>query len=108
MRLWLDDIRPAPDGWEHAKTLAEACALVIAARARGVEWTDASLDHDLGFCDECALKCAHFCPHFGTGTVFVDWMAQQQSWPTNKPTLHTMNPVGRKRMQQTIDRYGPY
>ena len=43
--LWLDDIRPAPRGFTHARTIEEAKALL----ETGVV-AFASLDHDLGAC----------------------------------------------------------
>lgn len=43
MRLWLDDVRPAPDGWVWVKTARDAIALLAAV---GV--AEISLDHDLG------------------------------------------------------------
>jgi hypothetical protein len=27
MRVWLDDLRPAPEGWEWARTVEEAISL---------------------------------------------------------------------------------
>jgi hypothetical protein len=43
MRLWLDDIRPCPDGYLHARSVNEAIKLL---EAHDCEY--ASLDHDLG------------------------------------------------------------
>ena len=45
------------------------------------------------------------CSHFGTGYDLCLWMAEHGIWPAEKPTVHSMNPVGRKRMQGVIDRY---
>ena len=100
MRLWLDDVRPAPVGWVWVKTVDEAIACL---QTGGVE--EASFDHDLGRCAVCAdcVKCACRC-HL-TGTTLVDWMAAENIWPRTKPRVHSSNPVGRERMRQTIDRY---
>jgi len=43
MRLWLDDLRPPPPGWEWAKTVEEAILIIESG-----EVVEASLDHDLG------------------------------------------------------------
>lgn len=43
MKLWLDDVRPAPEGWRWVKTAGEALTLLLRG---GVKI--ASLDHDLG------------------------------------------------------------
>ena len=43
MRLWLDDKRPAPEGWEWIKEAPHALSLIRTGRV-----VEASLDHDLG------------------------------------------------------------
>lgn len=108
MKLWLDDVRPAPPGWDHVKTLADAKAALASGVVRR-----ASLDHDLGWCAECAKDTAIHgyatvigsCPHIGTGYDLVCWMEETGHWPAEKPTVHSANPVGAKRMQQAIDRH---
>ena len=47
------------------------------------------------------------CTHFGTGYDLCLWMAEHGIWPAEKPTVHSMNPVGRQRMEGVIDRYFP-
>ncbi len=32
-------------------------------------------------------------------------MAETGNWPEEKPQVHSMNPVGKQAMQQTIERY---
>ena len=43
MRLWVDDEREAPAGFEHAKTASEAIDIL-----KNFEVEEISLDHDLG------------------------------------------------------------
>ena len=43
VRLWLDDERPAPDGWTWVKDAASAIGHLESGLV-----TEASLDHDLG------------------------------------------------------------
>lgn len=93
MKLWMDDLRPAPDGWTGARSVNEAIALM-----RTGEVTHASLDHDLG-------DYAH---DGGDGWRLVDWMAENDAWPVVELSVHSMNPVGARRMLETVDRYGPY
>lgn len=111
MNLWLDDIRPAPAGWLHAKTVDEAKAYLQTGQI-----IRASLDHDLGACDKCNGKTAEQwleehnyksmpnCEHFGTGYTLVCWMEETGIWPKEKPTVHSANPAGRARMQMVIDK----
>lgn len=105
MNLYLDDVRPCPlIGWTVARSVQEAIDAVTACVERGETWTDASLDHDMSV-DQ---SLGYFKTGDVTGLDFIDWMIQNNRWPTRKPTVHSANPVGAKRMRQAIDRYGPY
>jgi len=93
--LWLDDLRPAPKGWYWATTAEEAFDILknhLVFRA--------SFDHDLG------QKL--------TGYDLIKKLVQCREeyklnfWPTQRPTIHSANPVGRSNMAQLIDRWGPY
>ena len=111
--LWLDDIRPAPTGWVHAKTVSEAQEFLKQGIVRA-----ASLDHDLGACSECLqgmspeewLEKNHYqsmpnCPHFGTGYTLVCWMEETGHWPDKVPSVHSANPVGREKMKAAIKKH---
>ena len=120
MNLWLDDMRDPVNfvtgEWLWVKTVDEAIA---AMQLHNVQ--KASLDHDLGACDECMGPCPSpedwleqsgyksmpHCSHVGTGYDLVLWMAEKGIWPAEKPTVHSANPVGRDRMRGVIDRYFP-
>lgn len=99
MKLWLDDMRVAPAGWTHVKTIEEAQKYLSTG-----EVEEASLDHDLGFQindegDEISYT--------KTGYDLVKWMAETGCWPKTKPRVHSLNPGGRRNMEGTIDRYFP-
>lgn len=105
VRMWLDDVRPAPDGWTHVRTCDEAIALL---RTGTVD--EASLDHDLGHCEACdgcrgVQRDPCPCACHRSGTFLVNWMACEGVWPATKPRVHSANPVGAERMRQTIERY---
>lgn len=102
MKLWLDDVRDPVKygyiGWHWAKTAEEA----IAAIKTG--WvTEASLDHDLAW--------EHY-PWNDTGEPYkeqtgydvVMWMNENNVWPCNGVSVHSMNPWGRSRMEAAIPR----
>lgn len=110
--LWLDDIRPAPAGWMHVKTVQQAKEALLTGRVR-----HASLDHDLGACETCLagrspeqwLDESHFhsmpnCEHYQTGYTLVCWMEEMDIWPIKRPTVHSANPVGRQKMRVAISR----
>lgn len=106
VKLWLDDVRPAPEGWVHAKSVKEAIEIMSTHRVE-----EMSLDHDLDVCPVCHpnVKKGDILPpctcRESTGYDFVLWMAKNNNWPTTKPYVHSMNPAGAQAMRQTIERY---
>ena len=91
MKVWLDDVRPAPPGWTWVKTAPAGIELL----ARG-DVTELSLDHDLGDDDQ------------GTGYDVLVWMEEacaRDAWSGPAPTIHihSANPVGRSRMLAAIE-----
>lgn len=87
IRLWLDDLRPAPAGWVWVKTVAAAQALL-----RRGEVAEVSLDHDLG--EETA-----------TGYDLATWIEEEAfhgRLPRVKWAVHSANPIGRERMEQAL------
>src|SRR3990167_7599846 len=104
MKLWLDDVRPAPNGWIWITTISSAKILLESGY---VEM--ASLDHALGCCKECMTPDWHgnmpHCSHVGTGYDLCCWMAETRHWPKTKPAVHSMNPEGARRMREVISQH---
>lgn len=96
--LWLDDLREAPKGWTHVTTVEAAQDLLKTGEVQ-----KASLDHDLGY--QLGEDGTIDKVYFRTGYDLVKWMAETNTWPKERPTVHSMNPVGRRNMEATIDRY---
>ena len=48
MKIWLDDLRPSPQGYETAKSVNEAIRLIETAEKEENEIEIIDLDHDLG------------------------------------------------------------
>lgn len=95
MKLFVDDVRNPPDvTWTVVRSVNSAIRYIRA----GVVITDMSLDHDAG-------DYAH---DGGDFIKILDYLAEYGGWPVNRPTIHSMNPVGRENMHMVIDRYGPY
>lgn len=90
MKLWLDDIRPAPEGWRWVNTVEEAIALISSG-----EVVEASLDHDLGSGEQ-------------EGYALCLYMAENDLWPLEAVSVHSSNPPGAERMAGVIERYGGY
>lgn len=113
MNLYMDDVRSCPDGWKVARTVEDAKLFLASG-----EVDDCSLDHDMGACADCTKSGASvgdmlteettyffWCQHVMDGTKLVRWMVETGHWPRQKPTVHSMNTNGAKRMREIIDRY---
>ena len=93
MKIWLDDLRQAPEGFETARSVNEAIGLIERAEAEGLSIEMIDLDHDLGdyFADG------------GDAIKLLDWLAERGTfYPV---TIHTANPVGKANMERMIERY---
>lgn len=101
MKLWIDDIRPAPEGYMWIKTVWDAnfiCALSVHGGILEIEEID--LDHDAG----------DFQKFGGDYIEFLKWLEELQFvWGVFIPTkfhIHSGNPVGCDRMWQIIKHCG--
>lgn len=92
MKLWVDDERPAPDGFVRAETSNNAILFLAVSANSGFYWDEVSLDHDLGGDD--------------TGMKVLDWMIEYKVWPTEL-TIHTSNPPARKQMLAAANAEAP-
>ena len=88
MKLWIDDERPAPWGWAHAKTAQEAIGWIEQG-----DITHISFDHDLGEGN-------------GDGhdvVCFVEERIEAGQMALPQMTVHSANPVGARRIRQAIE-----
>lgn len=88
MKLWVDDVRPAPDGWAWAKTSKDAIAWL---KCWWNEVDIISLDHDLGG-NDTGYKVL----------IFIEMRVGLEGFSAPMIEIHTANPVARERMQQTV------
>ena len=93
VKIWLDDVRPAPQGYYWCTSVNQTIKYIEDCEENGLTIELLDLDHDLG---EYAIDG-------GDGIKLVDWLAENKKF--YKIILHTMNPVGRDNMQREIDRY---
>ena len=94
MRVYLDDIREAPQGWVRAHTPEEVIDFLCLGDVE-----ELSLDHDLGLGSGCAER---------TGYDVLRWLEEAVAtgawtFPLPEIRIHSANPVGRRRMEQAID-----
>lgn len=93
MKLWLDDLRSVPYGYEGAKSVNEAKKLIQEAEHNGIEIEALDLDHDLG----------DYADQGGDAIRLLDWLAERGTfYPVE---IHTANPVGRANMERILARY---
>ena len=93
MKLWLDDLRPVPYGYEGAKSVNEAKKLIQEAEHNGIEIEALDLDHDLG----------DYADQGGDAIRLLDWLAERGTfYPVE---IHTADPVGRANMERILARY---
>lgn len=101
MKLWIDDVRPAPDGYVWLKSVEESKTfLFICERQVGyfrnpdakIELID--IDHNAG----------DYASDGGDYIKLLDWLEETgRSYPIR---IHSMNPVGVENMRRIIQRNG--
>lgn len=103
MKLWVDDIRPAPAGYIWAKSVEQAKTMIsFAQNGFLIGLTDdifldlISLDHDAG----------DFASDGGDYIEILNWLEKVQNafaWPLScKFHLHSQNLVGVQNMRRII------
>ena len=101
MKLWIDDVRPAPEGYVWAKSVLKAQWYIMnyeaTYKATGdkkykIELVDT--DHDSG----------DYFSDGGDYIKFLDWLEETgRNYPIR---IHSMNPVGVANMRAIIQRNG--
>jgi len=103
MRLWVDDIRPAPDStWVVARTVTEAIRYLWR-----LDWDEVSLDHDISHyevLDEADVEQKTYACHECFCAVAYYIAAKPYSDDFRKPKvyLHTANPTGGDEMHSIL------
>lgn len=95
MKLWIDDVRPAPDGYIWIKTVNSAIDLIndeYISLYHIIELID--IDHDAG----------DYAQYGGDYIKLLDWLEETgRNYPIR---IHSMNPVGVQNMRAIIQRNG--
>ena len=102
MKLWVDDVRPAPNGYVWYKSVNEAQKAIFGFEIMyaksgykeiyKIELID--IDHDAG----------DYASEGGDYIKLLDWLeATGRNYPIR---IHSMNPVGRENMQRIIRKNG--
>ena len=93
IKLWIDDVRPAPPGYIWFKSVNEVKEYLHNIEyTYGVELID--IDHDAG----------DYASDGGDYIKLLDWLeATRRNYPIH---IHSMNPVGVENMRRIIQRNG--
>ena len=98
MKLWLDDVRPAPGdmfhewAWCHTVNVAKVIIEIQEKANKPVELID--IDHDAG----------DYVEDGGDYIKLLDWLEETgRNYPIR---IHSMNPVGVANMRAIIERNG--
>ena len=95
MKLWVDDVRPAPEGYDFwKKSVEEAIDFIRVAESVGADIEVIDIDHDAGYY-----------AYFGGDYIkLLDWLEETgRNYPIR---IHSANPVGVANMRRIIERNG--
>ena len=94
MKLWIDDVRPAPEGYYWATSVEAAKALILRYEILQESFELLDLDHDAG----------DYAYNGGDYIKLLDWLEETgRSYPIR---IHSMNVVGVANMRAIIQRNG--
>ena len=95
MKLWVDDIRPAPEGWYQARSVNAAKEMIL---ANYPDIDGISLDHDSSIYNQ-----------FGGDYINILKWLEEEEYKKNKKivtfpiNIHSMNIVGVQNMRDIIE-----
>lgn len=95
VKIWVDDIRPAPDGYVWCKSVNAAIDKINLYRAFDIEIELLDLDHDAGdYRDEGGdyIRILDYFEYYDMYDIPI--------------RIHSMNPVGVENMRRIINRNG--
>jgi hypothetical protein len=100
MKLWVDDVRPAPEGYIWVKSVNEAKELLtsyLEFPSHLISKVLIDLDHDAG----------DFAKDGGDYIKLLDWLEQLKTQTRYIDFhIHSQNPVGVENMRRIIKRNG--
>lgn len=99
MRLWIDDVCPAPKGYHWCKSVNEAKYYIEEA-----EWYDRYIvDSSIDFID-IDHDAGDYSQYGGDYIKLLDWLEETgRNYPIR---IHSMNPVGCENMRRIIEKNG--
>ncbi len=107
MKLWVDDIRPAPEGWERARSVTEAIRILAT-----IPVYEVSLDHDISMKVMVGDEDAGFSePRPFRSNETFEPVARYIRAAFNPDqiiiTIHTANSVAAEKMVEILNGFHP-
>lgn len=104
MKLWIDDVRPAPEGYILCKCVDNALLAIGTCQLKN-DNLEISLDHDAG---DYAKFGGDFIEILDTLEEASEEFEYWKEYIKNKITfhIHSMNPVGVQNMRRIIQKNG--
>ena len=102
MKIWIDDVRPAPEGWYHCRSVHEGKILCCQHLKPGkiLQIETMSFDHDAG--DYAFMG--------GDYIELLNWLERRkelENWNINTNFhFHSANPVGVANMRTIVNKNG--
>ena len=101
MKLFIDDIRRCPQGWEVARNVTEAIRIIATQNVGEI-----SIDHDSSHGTNENTSTEVSCPCDFTAVAYFIGEKCQNNFINPKITVHSVNPDGAKRIKNILQHYG--
>ena len=105
MKLWIDDVRPAPEGYVWAKSVNEAKRKIYTeTMLYANHWMDHVSDADIISVIDIDHDAGDYVEDGGDYIKLLDWLEEAGcNFPIR---IHSQNPVGVENMRRIIHRNG--
>ena len=105
MKLWIDDVRPAPEGYVWLKSVNEAKRKICSeSSVYSNHWMDHVADCDIISVIDIDHDAGDYASDRGDYIRLLDWLEEtRQNYPIR---IHSQNPVGVANMRRIIQRNG--
>lgn len=108
MKLWIDDVRPAPEGYVWVKTVNKAKSIItkIENENRKIETESWGLKFPLTIIEVIDMDhdAGDYVNEGGDYIKILDWLeGTGRNYPIH---IHSQNPVGVENMRRIIERNG--
>jgi hypothetical protein len=103
MKLWIDDVRPAPEGYVWARSVNQAVHAICVAEYPYFNHRDVA-DVDIISIIDCDHDAGDYAKDGGDYIRLLDWLEETgRNYPIR---IHSANPVGVQNMRRIIERNG--